>query len=542
MNMAAKHSFQLLGMLFFLISLLALTKPAIADEDDEIPADFNRSYFPEDFIFGTATSAYQIEGAANKSGRGPSVWDTFTHETSERIRDRSNGDVAVDFYHRYKDDIRNVKDMGFDAFRLSISWSRVIPSGRRREGVNEEGIQFYNNVINEIINNGLKPFVTIFHWDTPQALEDKYGGFLSSNIVNDYRDYADLLFEKFGDRVKYWMTFNEPWALSGFAYDDGVFAPGRCSPWVNYQCQAGDSSTEPYIVAHHLLLSHAAAVQAYRKNYQTTQGGKIGITLFTFWYEPLSNNAVDIDAAKTALDFMFGLWMDPLTYGHYPSSVKDLVGDRLLKFTYEEEQLLKGSYDFLGLQYYTSYYAKPNAIIDPNHIRYKTDSHVNETPYDYDGNLIGPQAYSPWFYIFPKGIRHLLNYTKDRYNDPVIYITENGVDNLNNESEPIEKALQDEFRIEYYQKHMWNALGSLKDYKVAIKGYFAWSYLDNFEWNIGYTSRFGLYYVDYKDNLTRYPKHSAKWFTKFLKPANTPNMISQITSKNTRKVGKFYVM
>uniref|UniRef100_A0A2C9V7I7 Uncharacterized protein n=1 Tax=Manihot esculenta TaxID=3983 RepID=A0A2C9V7I7_MANES len=388
MAMATKHSLLLLGILIFFKSLSALTKPAMADD---IPADFSRRYFGDNFIFGTATSAYQIEGEANKSGRGPSVWDIFAHESPDRILDGSNGDVAVDFYHRFREDILNVKNMGFKAFRMSISWPRVIPSGRRREGINEKGIQFYSNVIDTIIANGLEPFVTIFHWDTPQALEDKYGGFLNRSIVDDYRDYADLLFERFGGRVKFWMTFNEPWALSGFAYDDGVFAPGRCSAWVNRKCDVGNSSTEPYIVAHHLLLAHAAAVQIYREKYQTGDR-KIGITLFTFWFEPLSNRSIDIEASRTALDFMFGLWMEPLTRGQYPASVQRLVGDRLLSFNATESALLTKSYDFIGLQYYTAYYANPNIVIDPNFIRYKTDSHVNVTPYDYDGNLIGPQV------------------------------------------------------------------------------------------------------------------------------------------------------
>ncbi|KAF2319488.1 hypothetical protein GH714_016329 [Hevea brasiliensis] len=463
-------------MLVFLIGLLALSQPATADCNNGVPDNFNRSYFPDDFIFGTATSAYQIEGEANTTGRGPSVWDIFTHESPERIKDHSNGDVAVDFYNRYKEDIQNVKAMGFDAFRLSISWPRVIPSGRRREGVNEEGIEFYNDVIDEFKNN----------W-------------------NDFRDYADLLFDKFGDRVKHWMTFNEPWALSRFAYDDGVFAP---------------------------------AVPVYREKYQTTQDGMIGITLFTFWFEPLSNRSIDIEASRTALDFMFGLWMDPLTYGQYPRRVKDLVGDRLPKFTDEETRLLRKSYDFLGLQYYTSYYAKPNAPFDPNHVRYKTDSRIIETAFDYDGKPIGPHAYSPWFYIFPKGIRHLLNYTKDTYDNPVIFITENGVDRYNNESLTPEQVKEDKFRIDYYREHMWHALGSLKEYNVNLKGYFAWSYLDNFEWNIGYTSRFGLYYVDYNNNLTRSQKNSAKWFTDFL----NLNKTTKTTSKGSRRVGKYYIM
>ncbi|KAF2319387.1 hypothetical protein GH714_015417 [Hevea brasiliensis] len=487
MAMATEHS-HMLGILVLLISLLALTKPSMADD---IPMNFSRSYFPDGFVFGVSTSAYQIEGEANERGRGPSVWDVFTHESPERIMDGSNGDAGVDFYNTFKADIKRMKLNGIDAYRFSISWSRIIPS--------------------------LEPFVTIFHWDTPQALEDKYGGFLSSDIVDDFHDYADFLFEKFGDRVKYWMTLNEPWAVTGLAYDEGIHAPGRCSFWVNRQCSAGNSATEPYIVAHHLLLSHAAAVQTFREKYQKIQKGKIGITLFTFWYEPISNKTVDKEAAKTALDFMFGLFMDPITYGQYPRRVQTLVGDRLPTFTDVESQLLRGSYDFVGLQYYTSYYAKANATIDPNHIRYKTDSQVTQTAYDDDGQPIGPQAYSPWLYIYPKGIRHILNYTKDTYNNPVIYITENGVDEYNNKSKTWEQGTNDQHRIDYLKAHMWNVLGSIKDYNVNVKGYFALSFLDKFEWNMGYSSRFGLHYVDYKNNMTRHPKNSATWFCLFLK-------------------------
>ncbi|XP_021617727.1 beta-glucosidase 24 [Manihot esculenta] len=431
--------------------------------------------------------------------------------------DGSNGDVAVDFYNRYLEDIKRMKAMGFESFRFSISWSRIIPSGKVHEGVNEQGIKFYNNLINALLKNGMEPYVTIFHWDTPQALEEKYGGFLSSKIVDDFHDFARLCFEKFGDRVKYWVTLNEPWSVALFAYDLGVHAPGRCSSWMNQACQAGNSSTEPYIISHNLLLSHATTVQLYRQKYQAIQKGKIGITLNSMWFEPYSNSTVDKKAAKTAIDFMFGWYMNPVTYGNYPRSMRKLVGDRLPKFKPKESKLLKGSYDFLGLNYYTSNYAKGNANVDPHFSSYSTDNHVNQTPFDQNGNLIGPQAHSPWLYIYPKGIRYLLNYIKDTYKNPIIYITENGVDELNNKTLTLKQALDDRVRKEYYETHLWNVHRSIKEYNVKVKGYFAWSYSDNFEWNIGYTSRFGLIYIDYERNLTRHLKQSAIWFQKFLK-------------------------
>ncbi|OAY40096.1 cyanogenic beta-glucosidase [Manihot esculenta] len=520
-TMVFKHSLPL-AMLVFLIGLLPLNEPAEVD-DNCIPDNFNSSYFGDKFIFGTATSAYQIEGGTDQieTGRGLSVWDTFTHDTPERIKDHTNGDIAVDFYHRYGEDIKNVKKMGFKAFRMSISWPRVIPTGRISKGKNQKGIAFYHQVLDKIIQEGLEPFVTIFHWDTPQFLETEYRGFLSPNIVDDYRDYVRLLFDEFGKKVKYWMTFNEPWALSGFAYDKGVFAPGRCSSWINSQCLDGNSATEPYIVAHHLLLAHAAAVELHRsQEYKSKlkEDSKIGITLFTFWFEPLSNKRVDIEASETALDFMFGLWMEPLTYGRYPRRVKNLVGDKLHSFTERQSQLLKKSYDFIGLQYYTAYYAKPHFQVEQEFSRYETDSHVEVTALDYKDKPIGKRAYSPWFYIYPKGIRHLLKYTKERYSDPLIYITENGIDTNDIEGQPVKEAVKDTIRIDYYRNHTWNVLRAIKDDEVNVQGYFAWSYIDNFEWNIGYTSRFGLYYVDFKDpKLPRTAKDSAIWFCEFLK-------------------------
>ncbi|WKA02454.1 hypothetical protein VitviT2T_020642 [Vitis vinifera] len=279
--------------------------------------------------------------------------------------------------------------------------------------------------------NGLQPYVTLFHWDLPQALEDEYGGFLSPHIINDFRDFAELCFKEFGDRVKYWITLNEPWSYSNGGYVEGNFAPGRCSKWVNGACRAGNSATEPYTVGHQLLLSHAAAVKVYKNKYQASQKGKIGITLVSHWMVPYSNQKVDKKEARRALDFMLGWFMNPLSYGDYPHSMRKLVGRRLPKFTPRQSLLIKGSFDFLGLNYYTANYA----------------AHV-----------------------------------------PVA----NTVNHIAMESPSVQRD------------------------GVNVKGYFAWSLLDNYEWNSGYTVRFGIVFVDYDHGLKRYPKHSARWFKKFL--------------------------
>ncbi|KAI5390782.1 hypothetical protein KIW84_075896, partial [Lathyrus oleraceus] len=205
---------------------------------------------------------------------------------AEKIRDRSNGDVADDSYHKYKEDIELIKDLNMDAYRFSISWSRVLPKGKLSGGVNPEGIKYYNNLINELLAKGLQPYVTLFHWDVPQALEDEYGGFLWRPIVDDFRDYAELCFKEFGDRVKHWITINEPWSVSMNAYAFGKFAPGRCSDWLNLNCTGGDSGTEPYLTAHNQLLAHSAAANLYRIKYKSSQRGIIGITLVSHWYEP----------------------------------------------------------------------------------------------------------------------------------------------------------------------------------------------------------------------------------------------------------------
>ncbi|XP_073142031.1 beta-glucosidase 12-like [Henckelia pumila] len=390
-----------------------------------------------------------------------------------------------------------MKSIGLDAFRMSISWPRILPNGKLSGGVNKEGIAFYNDVFNELLANGIAPFVTLFHWDPPQALEDEYGGFLSPKIVDDFKDFAEICFNEFGDRVKNWITLNEPFTFANGGYDGGIvgnLAPGRCSPWAN--CQHGNSATEPYVVAHHLLLCHSEASNLYKQKYQPIQKGQIGVTLVSHWFVPYSTSILDVNAAQRALDFMYGWFMHPLVYGQYPTIMRQILGKRLPEFSDDQAAGLKGSFDFLGLNYYTGIYAAhlPNYIdIGRVNVSSTTDNMARLSP-DINGELIGEPTGLPSFYVYPRGLLDLLNYTKERYNNPNIYITENGI--ADPSSGNFTEDTEDLKRINFHNRHL-RAVREAIAHGVNVKGYFAWSFLDNFEWDNGYTVRFGFCHVDY---------------------------------------------
>ncbi|GMI87429.1 beta glucosidase 40 [Hibiscus trionum] len=477
--------------------------------------NISRASFPKGFVFGTASASYQYEGAVKEDGRGPTIWDTFSHSTGI-ILDGSNADVAVDEYHRYVEDIQLMKDLGMDAYRFSIAWSRIFPNGSGE--INQAGVDHYNNLINALLAKGIEPYVTLYHWDLPQALEDKYIGWLDRQIIKDFALYAETCFEKFGDRVKHWITFNEPHSFSIQGYYTGLEAPGRCSTVL---CPSGNSSTEPYIVAHNVLLSHAAVADIYRKNYKDKQNGSIGMSLDVKWYVPATNATENIEATQRAQDFQLGWFLDPLVFGDYPNSMRSRVGTRLPTFTESESALLKGSLDFVGINHYTTYYASENATNTIGDLLNDvvSDAGAHAIPFDKDGKPIGDMANSIWLYIVPYGMRSVTNYIKQKYGNPLVIITENGMDDPNSILIPIEDALKDEKRIKYHTDYLTNLLAAIKEDGCNVKGYFAWSLLDNWEWSAGYTSRFGLYFVDYNDNLKRYPKNSVKWFKNFLASA-----------------------
>nr|CAB3468790.1 unnamed protein product [Digitaria exilis] len=419
-----------------------------------------RADFPQGFVFGTASSAYQYEGAVDEGQRGPTIWDTLTRRPG-RVIDFSNADVAVDHYHRYKEDVDLMKDIGMDAYRFSISWSRIFPNGTGEP--NEEGLNYYNSLIDTLLDKGIQPYVTLFHWDLPQALEDRYGG------------------------------------------------------WLNLQIVEGESSTEPYVVAHNILLAHAGAFHTYKQHFKNEQGGVIGIALDSKWYEPLSDVDEDTEAAARAMDFELGWFLDPLMFGRYPPSMQKLAGDRLPKFSSHASKLASGSVDFVGINHYTTLYVRNDRMRIRKLVMNdaSTDSATIPTAYRH-GKRIGETAASRWLHIVPWGMFNLMKHIKEKYGNPPVIVTENGMDDSNSPFSRLENVLQDDKRIQYHSDYMSNLLDAIRKEGCNVLGYFVWSLLDNWEWNSGYTVRFGLYYIDYNNNLTRIPKASVKWFSQFL--------------------------
>lgn len=450
--------------------------------------------FPNDFIWGTATSSYQVEGASNLDGKGPSIWDAFV-SIPGKILNGETGNIACDHYHKFKEDIQLMKDMGVKAYRFSIAWSRVMPTGK--DAVNEQGIQFYSDLIDELIKADIEPWVTLYHWDLPLALQLEDDGWLSDTIPDYFAAYSDLCFSRFGDRVKNWITLNEPWVVAILGYGQGVFAPGRIS------------TSEPYQAAHQLILAHGKAVKVYREKY-SHQNGKIGMSNNCDWREPLTNKQEDIDAAERALLFFVGWFADPIYKGDYPSVMRERLGERLPTFSEEEKLMIKGTSDFFGLNHYTTMYAA------------QADENVIETNVYGNGGISEDQDVDlsldkDWkltlmnWAVVPWGCKKLLDWIDERYDHPSIYITENG---CAYPDEIIDGKVNDQDRLEFYKGYL-KACQEAIESGVNLKGYFAWSFMDNFEWASGYEKRFGLHYVDF-ETLKRTPKNSALWFRKVL--------------------------
>jgi beta-glucosidase/6-phospho-beta-glucosidase/beta-galactosidase len=455
--------------------------------------------FASDFHFGVSSAAYQIEGAWNEGGKGESIWDRYTHTYPNAIVDGTNGDVAADFYHKYKEDIKRIKDLGLDSFRLSIAWTRIMPTGTINS-LNQEGIDYYNDVINELIENDISPVVTIYHWDLPQYLQD-LGGWTNGVLVGYFEDYADVLFSNYGDRVKLWITLNEPTKvadgyggnITGFGYAPNVSAPG----------------VGPYLAGHVMLKAHATAYHLYNEKYRESQKGRVSITLETSWYKPLySTSSSDQQAADQSLEFNLGWFANPIysEKGDYPEIMKKKISEksrqegytrsRLPEFTEEEVKYIRGTADFFGLNHYTTYRATFRQ--DQPGFPFSSDTGITlSAPSDWPASRT-----SEWEVIVPKGLRSILKYISDYYGEKWdIVITENGFIDSG--------ELMDSQRIVYITTYMMEMWKAIYIDGVNVVQYMIWSLLDDLEWTSGYRSRSGLFYVDFNDpDKIRIPKTS----------------------------------
>jgi len=461
---------------------------------------------PADFLWGFATASYQIEGAPHEDGRADSIWDTFCRIPG-KIADGTNGDVACDSYHRYKEDVALMKSLGAKAYRFSISWSRVIPLGGRDDPVNEAGLQYYIDLVDECIASGIEPMITLFHWDLPQALHDRYGGFLNKEeYTKDYVRYARVIFKAMGSKVNKWITYNEPWCSSILGYSIGQFAPGHTSD--RKKSPVGDASREPWTVGHSILVSHGAAVKVYREEFKPSDGGVIGITLTGDWVEPWdADDPKDVEACERKLEFSIAWFSDPIYKGEYPASMREQLGDRLPTWSEEDRKLVLGSNDFYGMNHYTADYIKHlDTPAEPDNFNGNLDT-LKENK---QGEAIGPETQSPWLRPCPHGFRKLMKWISDRNGRPIMYVTENGTSLKGENEKSMEEILEDDFRLKYYQDYVTAMAEAHTFDNVDVRGYMAWSLMDNFEWAEGYETRFGVCYVDYNGGQKRTPKKSAK--------------------------------
>jgi beta-galactosidase len=453
--------------------------------------------FPDGFLWGSATASYQIEGG-HEDGRSPCIWDTFCAKKGN-VNNDDNGAVACDHYHRWKDDVQLMKSLGLPAYRFSIAWSRLLPNGRGE--VNPKGVEFYNNLINELIANNITPLVTIYHWDLPECLDAEYGGWLSRKIIPDFEEYAVTCFKCFGDRVKSWITFNEPWCSTVLGYCNAEMAPGH----------KGSPDKEPYLAAHHIILAHARAVKRYRDEFKAEQKGVIGITLNMDWREALRKTPEDEAAAGRALDWQLGWYADPIWKGDYPETMRKRCGDRLPSFTEEEKKLIKGTSEFFGLNHYsTAYVSNPVGKAKTKSMwgNEQSGGYFDDQDAVLTDDPRWPRTDMDWA-VVPWGLKKMCEYIQKEYSpEGGIIVTENG---CAVKDDDVSMAQNDIFRVKYYRGYIAQLHKAIQG-GIDVRGYFAWSLMDNFEWALGYSKRFGMCHVDYATQK-RTPKASAKFFS-----------------------------
>jgi len=432
--------------------------------------------FPEGFLWGAATASYQVEGGWNEDGRSPSIWDTFS-KIPGNIWHNDTGDVAADHYHRWKEDVAMMKNLGLPAYRFSFAWPRILPSGSG--AVNSKGLDFYDRLVDELLKADILPFPTLYHWDLPQILEDR-GGWPNRQTAHYFADYAGLLVEHFSDRVSNWITLNEPFVVSILGYYEGVFAPGI------------KDQTAAAAATHHLLLGHGLAVQAMRS--AARQPLQIGITLNLNFTESASKSPEDLEATRLRDAHVNRIFLDPLFIGQYPEEVTGKLGFNFPVDFEKDFAVITTPIDFLGVN---NYFREV--------VRYDADA----TPFHYQTIQPEGSTYSEMWEFSPHGLFDLLMRLKRDYPVKAIYITENGTSIT--DGIDADGRVRDSRRIQYLQDYI-TAVHQAIQKGVPVKGYFVWSLMDNFEWNRGYSRRFGIIYVDYENGQQRILKDSARWF------------------------------
>ena len=429
--------------------------------------------FPADFLWGSATASYQIEGAWQADGKGESIWDRFSH-TPGKVANGDTGDVACDHYHRWREDIALLRELGFGAYRFSISWPRVFPAGRG--SLNQAGIDFYDQIVDGLLAAGIKPFITLYHWDLPQALQD-LGGWANRDVAFWYSDYADAVSRRLGDRVQHWITHNEPWVVAFLGELYGLHAPGNHDLARSLQ------------VAHHLLLSHGLALEPLRAN--TGSAGQLGITLnFTPGY-PATDREEDHAAAERYNGFNNRWFVHALVRGHYPEDMVELYGRAMAQVHANDLPVISRPCDFLGVNYYT------RAVCRFDRHEFLQVAEVKQK---------APHTEMGWE-VYPQGLYDLLTWLHRDYQPRQLFITENGAAFA--DQPDARGEIHDTQRQDYLQAHFDAASRALAA-GVPLRGYFIWSLMDNFEWAHGYSKRFGLVYVDYATQK-RTIKQSGRW-------------------------------
>uniref|UniRef100_A0A8C3A7B8 beta-glucosidase n=1 Tax=Cyclopterus lumpus TaxID=8103 RepID=A0A8C3A7B8_CYCLU len=455
------------------------------------------------FSWGVSSSAYQIEGGWNADGKGPSVWDTFTHNPGS-IPANSNGDVACDSYHRLEEDFYMLRALRVKSYRFSLSWSRIFPDGRLTS-LNQKGVDYYNRLIDGLIAYNITPMVTLYHWDLPQALQN-LGGWENREMINIFNDFCDFCFSTYGERVQFWMTFNQPHTIAWSGYGLGQIPPNVRNPAI-----------APYRVAHNLIKAHATVYHTYDDKYRKSQSGLVSIALNADWIEPKDVNVPrEVVAADRALQFKLGWFAHPIfKNGDYPDAMKWQVGNkselqrlsetRLPSFTEEEKSFIKGTADMFCVNHYTTKIASHATLrLSPQSYAYDQDL-SEEDEVDSPTTAVSNQRAVAW------GLRRLLNWIKEEYGDPEIYITENGVATES-------KTTWDDSMFSLDHLCVYVLITAYDFDGVKVKGYIATSVMDSFEWLDGYKVGFGLHHVDFNNpNRPRTPKYSAHFYYQVIK-------------------------